>query len=77
MFSDVSGLPYRLASLLIYLPILGKLGISKLSLMIKEVILMPRYRVDSRSYSAVVGSTHTNKIILYIVYYYTIIYIIK
>ena len=39
---------------------LGKLGISKLSLMIKEVILMPRYRVDSRSYSGVVGSTYTN-----------------
>ena len=35
---------------------LGRLGISKLSLMIKEVILMPRYKVDSRSYSGVAAS---------------------
>ena len=35
---------------------LGRLGISKLGLMIKEVILMPRYKVDSRSYSGVVAS---------------------
>ena len=39
---------------------LGRLGISKLSLMIKEVILMPRYRVDSRSFSGVVGSLHNS-----------------
>ena len=35
---------------------LGRLGISKLSLMIKEVILMPRYKVDSRSYPSVAAS---------------------
>ena len=41
---------------------LGRLGISKLSLMIKEVILMPRYRVDSRSFSGVVGSLHNSTV---------------
>ena len=39
---------------------LGQLGISKLSLMIKEVILMPRYRIYSRSFSGVLGSLHNS-----------------
>ena len=37
---------------------LGKLGISRLSLMIREAVLCPRQVVDHRSYSSVVHS-HT------------------
>ena len=38
---------------------LGRLGISKLSLMIKDDVMMPRYMTDNRSYSSIVGSCET------------------
>ena len=36
-----------------------KLNIRKLSLMIRDAVMMPRYMTDNRSYSSIVGSCET------------------
>ena len=38
---------------------LGRLGIARLSLMIKESVLQPRYRVDNRSFAAALANSFT------------------